>query len=557
MTQEFSQCVYGYSHVLPHQCDSPHLFVETNSSSANARLLSLALLTSLPIIVQGPRGCGKTFLIHHFAQVFGQAKFLVELHISDQTDCKALLGSYVCSDVPGEFKWRNGLITDAVINGHWVVIDNIDSAPLEFVASLATLLVDRKLQLPDRTNVVAHHSFRLFGTRSTDIVELCAETLCATNLRSFSHLWQFITVKENTIDECEAILKSLFPCLLPVIVSKIMLIYSSMNELQNLRKFRLREIVQVCSRLDNQRMCFNSVSGVLTEIQKELSFIETVEVFALSIRNKEIFNSTVRFLAEVWEIPNAESCLTKSVLFVWDDFVVSIGRVKLSRYNGIAPHYSSPQHYLRLMEKIGNCVCQNESVLLVGETGSGKTTTVQQLAKLIGQKLIVLNLSLSTDVADLVGGYQPVSLKSLFLKSFNVFLGLFAETFVESENSDFIGKVHSYYDNENWKLLLKAFHKASVAALNKLKQCHGREIIVEKWEKLCSLSHSYSSHLHKLQSGFAFSYVEGLLLTAMRNGHWVLLDEINLASSETLQSLGAVLDPKVIFRDESEGKKYE
>jgi len=34
---------------------------------------------------------------------------------------------------------------------------------------------------------------------------------------------------------------------------------------------------------------------------------------------------------------------------------------------------------------------------------------------------------------------------------------------------------------------------------------------------------------------FAFSFIEGALVTAVRAGHWVLLDEINLASSDTLQ----------------------
>lgn len=34
-----------------------------------------------------------------------------------------------------------------------------------------------------------------------------------------------------------------------------------------------------------------------------------------------------------------------------------------------------------------------------------------------------------------------------------------------------------------------------------------------------------------------FAFREGALLTAMRQGHWVILDELNLAPSEVLEAL--------------------
>ena len=41
---------------------------------------------------------------------------------------------------------------------------------------------------------------------------------------------------------------------------------------------------------------------------------------------------------------------------------------------------------------------------------------------------------------------------------------------------------------------------------------------------------------------FAFSFVEGVLVRALKEGHWILLDEINLASAETLQRLVGLLE---------------
>ncbi len=50
---------------------------------------------------------------------------------------------------------------------------------------------------------------------------------------------------------------------------------------------------------------------------------------------------------------------------------------------------------LHVLEKLACSVKFNEPVLLVGETGTGKTTLVQYLAMKLGQKLTVLVCSLS------------------------------------------------------------------------------------------------------------------------------------------------------------------
>lgn len=49
----------------------------------------------------------------------------------------------------------------------------------------------------------------------------------------------------------------------------------------------------------------------------------------------------------------------------------------------------------------------------VGETGCGKTALVQRLAEGTGRQLVVQNLSLQTDGADLLGGFRPVELRQL------------------------------------------------------------------------------------------------------------------------------------------------
>ncbi len=47
-------------------------------------------------------------------------------------------------------------------------------------------------------------------------------------------------------------------------------------------------------------------------------------------------------------------------------------------------------------------------------------------------------------------------------------------------------------------------------------------------------------------------FTEGVLVEAIKNGHWIILDELNLARSEILESLNRLLDDnKELFINET------
>jgi midasin len=39
-------------------------------------------------------------------------------------DVKVLIGSYICTEIPGEFQWKAGIISVAVEQGHWLLIED-------------------------------------------------------------------------------------------------------------------------------------------------------------------------------------------------------------------------------------------------------------------------------------------------------------------------------------------------------------------------------------------------------------------------------------------------
>lgn len=69
-----------------------------------------------------------------------------------------------------------------------------------------------------------------------------------------------------------------------------------------------------------------------------------------------------------------------------------------------SPFFAQTRSSVVLLERVGRCVQLNEPVLLVGETGVGKTAAVSYLATMTGNTLVTVNLSQQTDSTDLLGG---------------------------------------------------------------------------------------------------------------------------------------------------------
>lgn len=57
----------------------------------------------------------------------------------------------------------------------------------------------------------------------------------------------------------------------------------------------------------------------------------------------------------------------------------------------------------------------------------------------------------------------------------------------------------------------------------------------EMWKVFSANVSKFAVQYEQAKNNFSFSFVEGSLVKAVKEGHWVLLDEINLATTETLE----------------------
>lgn len=204
--------------------------------------------------------------------------------------------------------------------------------------------------------------------------------------------------------------------------------------------------------------------------------------------------------------------------------------------------FSFTRQSANLLEKIACCVISNEPVLLVGETGTGKTSSVQYLARQTGRKLIVINMNQQSDSADLLGGYKPVDLKYVIRPIRSEFENMFKHFFNSDKNKKFLSHIDTCYETENWTALLVLMKQSYQAAINRLSN--------QKKDNKLKIWTAFGQKLVKLElqvkaaSKLTFAFIEGSLVKAMQEGHWVLLDEINLASAEILECLAGLLEDK-------------
>lgn len=72
----------------------------------------------------------------------------------------------MCTHTPGEFAWQSGPLLQAVRGGHWILLEDIDLAPMDVTSVLIPLLESQMLSVPAHGNAVkASPGFQLFATQ--------------------------------------------------------------------------------------------------------------------------------------------------------------------------------------------------------------------------------------------------------------------------------------------------------------------------------------------------------------------------------------------------------
>ncbi|KAI0443860.1 hypothetical protein F4803DRAFT_549785 [Xylaria telfairii] len=574
--------------------------VHTPTTLANLESLAANLQKPGPILLHGLPGSGKTSVVHELARALGMESSMVTLHLNEQTDAKMLIGLYSTDSKPGSFSWRPGVLTTAVREGRWVLIEDLDRAPNELMSTLLPLVEHGKLLIPSRGETIeASSTFRLFAT-----VRTTKGTHGQENIPSFlgQRFWNLSSMTIPSYVELEQIVLGSYP-LLHKYTSIIMSVYRRLCNVLSTSFGRIterpvtpRDLLKWCRRLQEILIAASCKTGEepISEKTRDWMFMEAIDCFCGSLAKQDTKTMLLSCIAEEMHLPKQliEHYLDAYVPQL-DDSPTNfrIGRVKLAKHyhsNRIAKPkkpFANTNHARRLLEQIAAAVKLREPVLLVGETGIGKTTVVQQLADTLGHKLVAVNLSQQSEVGDLIGGFKPVNARSLAVPLKEEFEDLFASTGISAaKNQKYLEQIGKCTAKGQWNRVLKLWREAPkmfnkiVDGLQAKSEAQNedpserpavkRRKTESKLQSLLDLRprwESFSKNLDQFDiqvsggsGNFAFAFVEGNIVKAARNGDWVLLDEINLASPDTLESIADLLasgpddEPSILLSETGE-----
>uniref|UniRef100_A0A3Q3JWH6 Midasin n=1 Tax=Monopterus albus TaxID=43700 RepID=A0A3Q3JWH6_MONAL len=546
--------------------------VLVDSTCRNLRRLALAVASQKPVLLEGPIGCGKTALVEFMAAVTGHTKAteILKVQLGDQTDSKMLLGMYHCSDIPGKFMWQPGTLTQAVSEGQWILLEDIDHAPLDVISVLLPLMENKKLLIPGREDCIdVAPGFQFFATRRTYYSGGSWHKPQNSHAVLLDKYWTTLQMSNMTREELKKVLTSRYPGLL-VVAERLLDIYcqltgerhsdldtSSLQSPDNIQQHRsadkstplegrvlsLRDLLKWCERIS---VNFDSTSSATAQhiFQEALDcFTAMLSCAESRLRMAEIIGSKLNISKEKAQ----HFCQMYQPGISLTELEVSVGRVTLARKQTEAVQdkqtFAATQPSSVLLEQLAVCVAKGEPVLLVGETGTGKTSTVQHLARVTGHRLRVVNMNQQSDTADLLGGYKPVDHKQILLPLREAFEELFSQTYSRKQNLTFLGHVQTCFRGKRWHDLLKLMDHVCKSALTKeLQEKSNAALLQEQWKSLAAKLNQTQQQIRACEMTMVFAFVEGTLAQAVKSGHWILLDEINLAAAETLECLSGLLE---------------
>lgn len=458
------------------------------TESVQVKLVSLARTVAaarFPVLIQGPTSAGKTSIIEFLARRTGHR--FVRINNHEHTDIQEYLGTYVSDPLTGQLVFREGLLVKAIRNGEWLVLDELNLAPTDVLEALNRLLDDnRELVSPETHEVIKPHAhFMLFATQNPPGLYGGRKVLSRAFRNRFLEM-HFSDVPQN---ELEIILCQRC-AIAPSYAKKIVQVFL---ELQKRRQ---------SSRVFEERHAFVTLRDLFRWGTREAVGYEQLAangymLLAERARRQQDKIIVKDVIEQVMKVDINESALYRTAF----DKYISEGKVSDLVWTSAMR---------RLYVLMRSALEQNEPVLLVGETGSGKTSLCQTVAEHMGRFLHVLNCHQNTETADLLGGQRPVRQRGALQSA----LAREARHIIDAQPSEQAGVSDSFDD------------------------------LLPLVAELAPTQPKAAELLPRMQAATAlFAWHDGPLLQAMKNGSHILLDEISLADDSVLERLNSILEP--------------
>ncbi|SBT44952.1 dynein-related AAA-type ATPase, putative [Plasmodium ovale wallikeri] len=632
-------------------------FITTKRMRKIVESLVMNIYNKKPTILIGNQGSGKTSLINFlYGQIFQNKEDkeanVISVYLDDVSDSKSILGLWECNEKCFEFKY--GILAKAMKKGNWIVFENIDNVSTSIVEKLHELTSKGYIYLSEKGEYIyPHKDFRLFSTitsnraissslqsepkgecavdvgtkKGTEISTFFSEMGSYGNseVSEFIRMnhrphhmarlfdkWHSVFIGDYSKGEIKEILfkklgRSVHEKYRNILLHCYSEIKTSLEMYHIFRNINLHDLTKIVKRIRKKKIFIYDCEKTKVHLLR----------ICKSILISHIPNAHLRytFLIKLVKLffLNEKSVLTHLKTMSVECCISEFNETMKGRYRKLSLNMKrlfSSSFLLTSVHKsilydIIEGVYNKESILLVGDTGVGKTALVDYISKLFGKKLHVFVFSEQSEASDLVGNYYPfnISVKTneLFkeMKRLNCKIGSYI---LEKELGLFYIKLRIQLSEKKYITFLNTCRNFANLVMNSFQnntKLYDMKIIkrfkhfeencknvIDFWnsstnktsqnrdyaltfdfDKIFKNGHSngagagagagakaeakaetangqggHTNWESACPNELIFKFHDGILLDCIRNGYWLLLDEINLAQTEILQRLQGLLD---------------
>ena len=574
-------------------------FTATPTCIDNFVRVVVCLSSNLPLLLQGPPGIGKTAVVQQCGDLFGYA--VERINFTKDTTIESLIGSYVptWNETKLVFQWRAGKALTAIESGHFLLLDEINLASQEVLDEIKAMINPRLKSYYVKglgKSVEKHADFRLFATMNPESVGGGRTKLPRSIENAFLQirLQHYSRNEEGQICIHQFAAKDLVPGLLKrQDVGALLDLHFEVKTMIDRREIgrrggpyelNVRDLLKVGDILAGNmqtQLSHMELSEAVVYEQNEarVKSIRTAAsmVYCRLFHGREDQVKVQEHITKRFPLSQQELEVTADKISIDSNLpnVTRIGFVYLAK--GQADSSFLPLvHTNQLKEQLqllGCAVASGRAVVLEGGTCSRKTGLICELARQCKRKLHLFSLNAETESDMLIGRwvpFRPVSaLQNLVQESlmeFEKILCFILTNFLQSGTPSFLKDVLFYLtesvekawsteDEGESSLSDHAISKAEKVtnAINSLAKVSDlldersqfqttgqlrRKLLRRYTRHLRALSHSLAGKVTAFRSKMtAFEYVESALVTAIRRGEWVILDNISAAPSDVVERL--------------------
>ena len=473
------------------------------------RLLRAMQLNNKPILIEGNPGVGKTSLVMALARLAGYP--YIRINLSEQTDISDLFGSDlpdVSGGQAGQFQWHDGPLLTAIKNNQWIILDELNLANQSVLEGLNACLDHRgEIYIPELNRRFFIHDkdqrqpLRIFACQNPYGQVSGRKGLPKSFLNRFTSI-SFSVLQRLDL---KIICGEIFPNIAEETREKMLDFNQRLQEerfASNQWEFNLRDLLKWCQIVDRTEEKFAQAF--------QLIYVKRMRTKADQQRMEHCFEQTTGWKIE--PIP---------LDFHLDSRLLRIGstewpreQIRLSFLSSLSHRLLLLRHQLDPLSSILECFSLSWPILLVGASSrSSKTTLIRLLASLCGHQLNTFELNSSIDTNELLGSYEQFN----FQEYVKYQLDRLKEKYLADRREDFSQRF-------NW-----SNQEINVEYLQQLKDLFP----VDEIEKL----------IFKSTENQHFLWIESILIRSMRQGHWLILENVNQCSLSVLDRLNSLLEP--------------